>query len=481
MSTDDRHLPWPIRKLRQLNGDSSGAIAMLVLASILILMMMAWAVMDTSLAATDKIEVQVGADTATYSQSAVEARSMNMIAFANVAKRVTFGMTAFYLALWFALAEITLVAIVLAVACWVANVFALGSLSTVCQYLTEFAAEAVGTVAAEAPDLATFIQLMNGYYADDVQALDDYQSYMTELTPWWGFMEAVTRGGRNGALVTATWPPPAELTGSLGIGTGETDSLPAGPIVDDASAFDGYLDMCLRVYSEFDFAVYMAEYPLKNALAGELTDGAVFDKWRPVLQGLMWVLALPNLIVSGCGIVGPWLGEAAAPYWIPSGVKDSQSNWLKASANMAIGYQPNPERMASAQDKKKYSFVGDEPNTLIPLIYEAGGYWSVARSEISFQDDNAGAEPDLWKASWTARMRPVALPGEWSGYGSDIDMLHAWRDVAPWMALAGGLASFINSGGSNPADNLTGLGADVIRADAAFGSFDDTNVEAVAK
>ncbi len=469
--------PWMLGRLRGLHGDSSGAIAMLMLAAVMILMMMVWVVMDASMAANDKLEVQSGADVATYSQSAVEARSMNMIAFANIGKRVTFGMTSFYLALWFALAEITLVAIVLAVACWVANVFALGSISDICTKLTEFAAEAVGTVIAEAPDLATFIRLMNGYYADDVQGFDDYQAYMTEITPWWGFMEAMARGGRNGATVTASWPPPAELTGgNLGLGAGMTDALPAGPITDDRNAFAGYTDMCLRLYSEFDFVVYMAEYPLKNGLAGELTDGAVFDKWRPVLQGLMWVLALPNLIVSGCLISGPWLGQAAAPYWVPDSMKGSQSDWMMAASNMAIGYQPNPDRMGDNADKKKYSYLGEDPRTLIPLIYEAGGYWAMARSEISFQDGT----PDLWKASWTARMRPVALPGEWSAYGNDVDLRNAWRDVAPWMALAGGLVSFITDG-NDPAQALTGLGADVIRADAAFGSLDDTDVEGVAK
>lgn len=465
-------------KIRTMHGDSSGAVAMLMLAAILILMMMVWVVMDAGMAATDKLEVQSGVDVAAYSQSAVEARSMNMIAFANIGKRVTFGMTAFYLALWFALAEITLVAIVLAIACWVANVFALGSLSSICTNLTEFAAESVGTVVAEAPDLATFIKLMNGYYADDVQGFDDYQSYMTEITPWWGFMEAMTRGGRNGATVTVSWPPPAELTGgNLGLGAGATDALPAGPIVDDKSAFAGYTDMCLRVYTEFDFVVYMAEYPLKNALAGELTDGAVFDKWRPVLQGLMWVLALPNLIISGCLIVGPWLGQAAAPYWVPDSAKGSKSDWLMASSNMTIGYKPNPERMGASADKKKYSYLGEDPRTLIPLIYDAGGYWAMARSEISFQDGT----PDLWHASWTARMRPVALPGEWSAYGNDVTLRDAYHDVAPTMLIVGSLASFLNGGAGNPAQTLQGLGADVVRGDAAFGSLGDTEIEGLAK
>lgn len=96
---------WAQKTLQELGGDQSGAVGMLVLAATLIVFMMALVIYDTGNVARDNMEVQAAADTAAWSQTSIEARSMNMMAFTNVAKRVTFGMTSYYQALTLSYAD----------------------------------------------------------------------------------------------------------------------------------------------------------------------------------------------------------------------------------------------------------------------------------------------------------------------------------------------------------------------------------------
>jgi len=139
--------------LGRFNANQGGAVALMTMAALLIIMMMAWVVYDSGDAARDALDVQAAADTAAWSQSAVEARSMNMIAFANVGKRVTFGMTSFYQSLWLAYAELLIIAAALTVVCWIADVVALGAITSICEKLTEFTIDIGVVMVEEGPDL----------------------------------------------------------------------------------------------------------------------------------------------------------------------------------------------------------------------------------------------------------------------------------------------------------------------------------------
>src|SRR5690606_37779788 len=92
-------------QLRRFHANQSGAIILLVLAALIMIFMMALVDYDAGEVGRDKIRVQQAADTSAWSESAVKARSMNLIAFSNVAKRVTIGMTSFYAALWLSYIE----------------------------------------------------------------------------------------------------------------------------------------------------------------------------------------------------------------------------------------------------------------------------------------------------------------------------------------------------------------------------------------
>src|SRR5690606_34515840 len=50
---------------------------------------------------------------------------------------------------------------------------------------------------------------------NEIQAIDTYQAYMAQIAPWWGWSEGLTRGMRNGASITTSWPVPEGNFSSL--------------------------------------------------------------------------------------------------------------------------------------------------------------------------------------------------------------------------------------------------------------------------
>ncbi len=444
---------------------------MMTMAALLILMMLGWVVYDAGFAARDSLNVQAAADTAAYSHSSVEARSMNMIAFANVGKRVTFGMTSYYLAVWAAYIELIALAAVLTIACWVADVFTFGALTSVCEKLTEFTIETGIVMAKEAPDLAVFEgDLVRNYYKKDMEAFSNYQKYMASLTPWWGWAESTMRGMRNGAAATASWPPPKDW------GASQTDQIDELPIQKMENAVEAYAELCVRVYSEFDILVHLADYSLKNfVIERTAIDGEAFDWPRPVMFGITGPLAVVNMPI-GCAAMGVQFGGDVVPWEMKN--YDSQAAWMQVASNLVFAYNPDPTAMSASGDRKKYEYLSADYTSSVPLIYAGGGDFAVAKSEISFQD---GA-PDLWRTSWTARMRPVALPGEWSSLGDDITLVKAWRDVLPQILLTSTIASAADmAGGADIQDGLLGAGGDLIRMDAAMGGLTDDYIDGFPK
>src|SRR5690554_2246417 len=260
-------------QLRRFHANQSGAIILLVLAALIMVFMMALVVYDAGEAGRDKIRVQQAADTSAWSESAVKARSMNMIAFSNVAKRVTIGMTSFYAALWLSYIELGVLTAIATVAACAAAILSFGALSTLCEKMIEFAAELVIIVAEEAQDGGTFKSSLNeGYFKDDVIALDNYQKYMAELTPWWAFAEGIQRGIRNGASMSASFPVPKNdfpginLPFSLNAINLNGSGLDAKLPVERASEDDATDIMCGQIGSTADYITHFADYELQNIL-----------------------------------------------------------------------------------------------------------------------------------------------------------------------------------------------------------------------
>ena len=476
-----------LRVLKAWQQDQRGAVALLMLASILITFMLALVVHDVGFMAEDKLEVQIAADTASWSQSAVEARAMNIIAFANVGKRVTVGMVSYYEGLWIGLASITAIVVLATIACWIiaAIPFAQGIIPW-CIKLTSTSGELLWLIADELPDLVSsggLGDLLNhdsGYFHKDVEGFTKYQQYMYDIAPFWSWGENFTRGFRNGA-VTSGWPvPPADSSASnalsgflsnVGVpdGTGIKDALPVVPNtgIDKEIAYDS---MCKRVYggsssdasnsqnggnntSQFltDTVAHTLDYTLKTIDGGNATEdnvpGGLFRGERAAALAAMLLMNF-GLVKAGCeysikeedGLMGVFndipgnpirmpvpFGQNAWPFTIMddnSGL-GGQVGWLRMSSNLTIAY-----RRGVTRNDAKYDMFTDDGITL-GIAERLQGVWALSRSEITYQNASSGnsVSPDLWHSSWTARMRPVSLPGEWSG----VQMSKAYRDVAPWM------------------------------------------------
>jgi len=486
-----------LKRLQEMRGDQSGAVGLLILAATLIVFMLALVIYDTGEVARDNMEVQAAADTAVWSQTAIEARSMNMIAFANVGKKVTFGMTSYYQALTIAYAELLVIATVLTIACWVANFFAFGSLTEICRMLTFFTAEVAYIIFMEAPDIIKFETDLNlGYFADDMKAFDDYQNYMAQITPWWSWSEGFIRGSRNGATAASGWPLPQILSGTPQ-NTGLSDALPIQKPSNIITK--GYMqNMCGRLYSNSEFddtsagsvltsdaLVHFGDYELKSCiLPGCTSEAPGTSGWeRPVIIAITGLMAIPQLPI-GCGIqAGVWeeaagLNGAGSPFEIQ--MFENEAEWLLRSSNLMFAYRTATGRNSDEGDRKKYGFMSADHGAAIPFMHDATGTWSLARAEMSYQFGNSSdlKSPDLWHPSWTVRMRPVALPGEWSGNGENTNMNRAWHDAAAYIA-AGALMSNIMGGRLDL--NATDVISDIARIELSTRGLDDENIEGLGK
>lgn len=474
------------RTLRTFHADQSGAIALAVMAALLITLMMSLVLFDTTPAARQKLQVQTAADSAAWSQSAVEARSMNMIAFANVNKRLLMGQANFYASLKAAhlfILGVTIAAYIVAKALEATGFGAIAA-AALAKLLKIDITNLTYTIANEATDIASFYNEIIPRLQEDMTAVDNYQSYFQQYTPWWSFGEAWRRGLRNGAHV-AGWPTPGlpdgfrEIPTLRGIGpSGVIDSL---PIERD----DNVKEMCIRSRSE-DLAMHIADYGI-NTLA---TCSACLKKPKPgglVTFDMRAALTLIGGVAAGIYAADcndKMFSDQTAQAWRlidPSSFSNNEAEWFRRTSNLVFAYQPGKKLNGRGADgyRGKYGFLGKEGSTARGAVYGPDGYFGMARSEISFQN----GDPDMWHASWTARMRPVALPGEWAAYSGDYRMVSAYIDVVPYLALSAGAGAFASdmiAGGLGDASPID-VGRDLTKGAIAFEAITNTVADGVAR
>lgn len=462
---------WVIQKLRALHANQSGAVAMAVLFAVMISLMMALVIFDATPATRSKLDVQAAADTAAWSQSSVEARTMNMLAFANVGKRIIAGQALFYemlWAAWIAILAITVAALVIAI---IACFFGVGcAFVTV---LTNTLINIITVMAQEATDLASFVGEILPRSRDDMVAIDNYQTYFIALTPWWSWGEGWRRGLRNGAYVSG-WPVPDNvmpdfslpMVGSL-TSTGLVDALPV-------ERYPNMGELCIRSLFP-DLVAHAADYAASILLCGndciqDNPSGQTIP--RIVLHAAAGLMAM-GLYAANCVAAGGFMNttftdERHRPFQLSE--PPNAESWYLWTSNMVFSYRPGVDTFGERRDK--YGFIDRDYETW-DWLYHTNGYFGVARSEYTFQD----GDPDMWHTSWSTRMRPVALPGEWAAYGGSVRMLTAFNDTVPYLgvsALIGGLL-----------DGATNLGTpdplDIIKAEVAFDSMTPTYVEGLAR
>lgn len=199
----ERAAGWLREHLNGFHKNEGGAIAIMCLAACLILFMIGLVVYDTGKATREKIQVQTASDIAAYSQASIKARTMNMVAYTNVAKRSILAAQGVYHA-----ALIDYVA-------WVGGQAAKCAKCLFVCWLPYMpcpnAAGAVPILAGEAIDVIKLVVSGLKKYNTELEAITRYQAYMTTLTPYWAYMEAAYSASRNGATLSGSFPPPPNL------------------------------------------------------------------------------------------------------------------------------------------------------------------------------------------------------------------------------------------------------------------------------
>lgn len=429
------------QRLSDLNRGQGGAVAIMVLAALLIAFMISLVIYDTGKIARDKLEVQAAAETAAWSHTAVEARSMNTIAFANIGKKLIVGMNSYYDAL--VKSYVILAAIVLAVIiiCAIASIVGVGAACL--DPAIEMGVALAQIFANEAEDIGKFYgNDMKSFFKDDLKALDNYQVYMAKITPWWGWMEGYLRGARNGASGVGAFPAPESNLSSI---TGAFSGVPGLPSVSNIfdelparrapSANEAKKQLCDRLWSEGDVIINALDYVIKSVIENTGT-------YEVIIIAITALLAM-TLTKSSCnGFMSGRFGEPSWPFEIPN--YGGMAQWRMRSSNLVFAFRPNA---SIKTDRDKYGFIKldyDKATTTSGnFSWNATGSWAMARAEIAFQDD---FDPDLWHTNWSSRMRPVALGNEWSD--ANVKPGSAAMDALIFLAVGNTLSS-IGGGGSN--------------------------------
>ncbi|WP_162687724.1 pilus assembly protein TadG-related protein [Bradymonas sediminis] len=426
--------------LARFNRDDSGAILLLGLAGILILMMLGWVLYDTGQVSRDKMDVQTAADTAAYSQAAVRARAMNNLAYANIAKRSVVGIHAQYYSLWKGYEK------------WYTDTCPPDPEDEAAVTLCE---ENEKIYEAEKDGDYKIFKDKNTkeYYLQDLIAIDNYQRYTHAFTPWWGWAEAVHRAARNGATMASSFPYPASqgppgrypLVNAIGdrvlneVGwsplvrhTNLVDTLPVMLASHDINYDDGYHFMLENGMGP-EHSFYKDERNFNNDAHKAASEGMagsqdVLDHAFQFFPGIIRTESKDAFGKHG----EPWtLFNPAEP-----------ARWSLLTSNLVFTYRHEKELFGDMRNKygymkKDYSLEDEEK-------YRSSGYWGMARAEMSFQ--GGFRTPDLWHPRWTARMRPVALPGEMQKVG--VEMSSVYHDMLPFLAFSGilitGSSSIIN-------------------------------------
>lgn len=469
-----------LRKIvERMHGNESGAVMLLLLAAFLILFMLSMTLYDAGHAAQDKMRVQTAADTAAYSHSVIKARSMNVIVYANIIKRFFYSYLVTYVHAW--------VAIVAEMAKRASGCFRLIPNPIDCieffaglpMVIIEGIEAPWNLTAMEAPDLG----LGGARSGKEINQLDRYSEYMYKITPWWAWIEAAGRAMGNGAMISASWPPPPSSIGNVksavtntagtvdwALGTNFLNSMPSLSQATDAMPItrrDRQKAWSTKMMP-FDFSISTgaivagAKYCGEYALSMEAIIPAIqtykdsYDHpkgWKNIFAVAQ---ALPLI---GCAVAGISYHEDGYLDWrINNGTFGDRNSWLQATSSISIAYKPRAGTMSDGEERQKYTYMKQD-YTKNPL-YGNEGYFAVARSELVYKQPFTALgtgpfsivgsipllgsrlglqpEPDMWSPRWKAKNRPMALPGE--QLGSSVQGVNAGlgtviNDTIPFLVV----------------------------------------------
>ncbi len=463
------------RHLQAFHQGQRGAILLLVLAGLMVLVICSLMMFDAGRSAHDKIRLQNATDSAAYSQSVVKARSMNMITYANTAKRMFYSYSFVYWAGFFNL------------------LFSTGRYSRRCRWYRPYPCyraligglQAIGEVINM---LINTIPTLTGRASSEITTLDTFQKYLQGITPWWGYAENLFRGVGNGATITASWPPPPlsgtvadpvntvmgvvdQIDGMIGFGipagTNATDRLP----VQRRESASSHVQYCLEYMGSLDQIIVAIDH-IRNSDGGTWTPlGISSDGGRGGVNPSrnFWGQMINPL---NCLITSLFFGHDVLDWrvddggFMPSSLDDN--DWAQRTSVITLAYQARDH--SGRREAQFREILNDYDET---VLYQTDGNWSLARSEIVFADTLsthalgslpgigrvAGGmtsilsdmlagpvvalrgPPHMWSPRWTPRLRPVTRPGETlqgnAGLGDIV------RDTMPLILITGAVAAIV--------------------------------------
>lgn len=289
-------------------------------------------------------------------------------------------------------------------------------------------------------------ELIDYFYGRDLVAYDNYQRYLLDMVPWWAWMEGVMRGLANAAPVTLSYPMPEvagsqEVTFELPVNRGtwqdtceQVDAVRGvdgllGTDIARQNSIEGVLDSELENIVGSGTQLARALIAYGSMKFNDLDDGSnpshqVLPRdWQTIcvdITGMLFENAQSGTI-GGTGLeYVDDFREFGQPYLINEYDDNDQALWLMATSNLMFGFRPNINRFEDGREKffaparsEEEADVGGLDAAYDHMGEGAGGIWAMARSEIAFQSSGT---PDGWASRWSARLRPVALPDEWSAF-----------------------------------------------------------------
>jgi hypothetical protein len=415
---------WAHNRIAMLDRNEGGAVALACLAACVVLFMTGLLLFDAGHAARAKVEAQNAADVSAYSQAAVKARTMNMIAYTNVAKRTIITLHNIYFGMWTAWVEWTAgrckkakkcKCVFCPTACW--DCFINGAL---------FIAEMF-------TDTIKYFGSAGSRHKSELEALTKYQKYMDKLTPWWAWSEGSVRGARNGAAVTSSFPPlPSTLLTSVPDWIEKAlGFFGYAPLYNQTTLKDkmpikkaSWYDMCgVPFLSSGATLPWGAEFAA-NVLIHRQRSKEGAKKASVVAKGAAYALT------AGC--VYSWArfgGDNMAPY--EPTAKTNSAKDLMAKSNIVFSYKMAPETRGHL--RKNYDILpGADKSSIINPTTLGSGFWTLSRGEFYFD----GGTPKPFEPKWTAKIRPVQLPGEFNQHGGNLNTNAMYHDIAPFLALS---------------------------------------------
>ncbi len=391
-----------LERLRQatlrMHRDEGGAIVMLCFAGCVFLFMVSLIVFDAGYLSRDKIDAQTAADTAGYSDAAVKARAMNMIAFANVGKRTIVGIRNMYFSQYphymkWLNDQCDRCCCGFWCGCWGACFNCIGNWMSLVPIF-------------EGIDYAFF--MIGRFVGDDISdylsALDKYQKQMVDYASYWGLAEGIVRGVRNGANIVTSYPLP------------DNSDYGKLPLKKDNGLFAA-MESCLAPTWLFNPSSLgtLTEWSVDFKVLKERSVSRPFIASQGPRERVRQLYSYEGcLAMINIGIFRDV--KPAIPYHLTA-TGNSGEDYMKKS-NIIWAYRYNPDYTGNL--RKNYNAVIPKDYQTMTMGMPYSGLWAMARGEIYYPPSNLPNLPSfdnpngmwMFHPSWIGKLRPVVLKGE---------------------------------------------------------------------